>query len=57
MSVDLKGRTALVTGSTSGISEAFVLGARSAHVLILGRKAERASRSWPRSRATGAGHR
>jgi NAD(P)-dependent dehydrogenase (short-subunit alcohol dehydrogenase family) len=44
MSVDLKGRTALVTGSTSGIAEAsaVALAARGAHVLVVGRNAERA---------------
>ena len=44
MSVDLKGRTALVTGSTSGIGEAaaIALAARGAHVLVVGRNAERA---------------
>jgi NAD(P)-dependent dehydrogenase (short-subunit alcohol dehydrogenase family) len=41
---DLKGRTALVTGSTSGIGRAtaIALAARGAHVLIVGRNEERA---------------
>ena len=41
---DLKGKTALVTGSTSGIGRAvaLALAARGAHVLIVGR-----SRSGP----------
>ena len=45
MSADLKGRTALVTGSTSGIGEAtaVALAARSAHVLVVGRDADRAA--------------
>ena len=36
---DLKGKTALVTGSTSGIGRAtaIALAARGAHVLIVGR--------------------
>ena len=44
MSADLKGRTALVTGSTSGIGEAtaIALAARGAHVLVVGRNEERA---------------
>ena len=44
MAVDLKGRTALVTGSTSGIGEASAIApaARGAHVLVVGRDAERA---------------
>src|ERR1700760_1489960 len=41
---DLKGKTALVTGSTSGIGEAtgIALAARGAHVLVLGRHEQRA---------------
>ena len=41
---DLKGKTALVTRSTSGIEKATViaLGARGAHVLVVGRKKQRA---------------
>jgi NAD(P)-dependent dehydrogenase (short-subunit alcohol dehydrogenase family) len=43
---DLKGKTALVTGSTSGIGRvtALALAARGAHVLIVGRSKERAAR-------------
>ena len=42
---DLKGKTALVTGSTSGIGRAtaLALAARGAHVLIVGRSKERAA--------------
>jgi NAD(P)-dependent dehydrogenase (short-subunit alcohol dehydrogenase family) len=42
---DLKGKTALVTGSTSGIGRAtaIALAARGAHVLIVGRNEQRAS--------------
>ena len=41
---DLKGRTALVTGSTSGIGQAaaLALAARGAHVLVVGRDEQRA---------------
>ncbi len=41
---DLKGRTALVTGSTSGIGKAtaLALAARGAHVLVVGRNEQRA---------------
>ena len=41
---DLKGKTALVTGSTSGIGQATVIGlaARGAHVLVVGRNEQRA---------------
>jgi len=41
---DLKGKTALVTGSTSGIGRAtaFALAARGAHVLVVGRDEQRA---------------
>ena len=41
---DLKGKTALVTGSTSGIGEAtaIALAARGAHVLVVGRDEQRA---------------
>ncbi len=41
---DLRGKTALVTGSTSGIGQAtaIALAARGAHVLIVGRNEERA---------------
>ena len=41
---DLKGKTALVTGSTSGIGRAtaIALAARGAHVLIVGRDEQRA---------------
>ncbi len=41
---DLRGRTALVTGSTSGIGEAtaIALAARGAHVLVVGRNEQRA---------------
>jgi NAD(P)-dependent dehydrogenase (short-subunit alcohol dehydrogenase family) len=43
---DLKNRTALVTGSTSGIGRAaaVALAGRGAHVLVVGRNAERAER-------------
>ena len=42
---DLKGKTALVTGSTSGIGQAtaIALAARGAHVLIVGRNEQRAN--------------
>ena len=41
---DLKGKTALVTGSTSGIGQAtaIALAARGAHVLVVGRNEQRA---------------
>ncbi len=41
---DLKGKTALVTGSTSGIGKAtaIALAARGAHVLVVGRDEQRA---------------
>jgi len=41
---DLKGRTALITGSTSGIGQAaaLALAARGAHVLVVGRDEQRA---------------
>ena len=41
---DLSGRTALVTGSTSGIGQAtaIALAARGAHVLVVGRNEQRA---------------
>ena len=41
---DLKGKTALVTGSTSGIGKATAIGlaARGAHVLVVGRNEQRA---------------
>ena len=41
---DLKGKTALVTGSTSGIGKAtaIALAARGAHVLVVGRNEQRA---------------
>src|SRR6201989_3714465 len=41
---DLKGKTALVTGSTSGIGRAtaIALAARGAHVLVVGRDEQRA---------------
>ena len=41
---DLKGKTALVTGSTSGIGQAtaIALAARGAHVLVVGRDEQRA---------------
>ncbi len=41
---DLKGKTALVTGSTSGIGRAtaIALAARGAHLLIVGRDEQRA---------------
>ena len=42
--IDLKGKTALVTGSTSGIGKAtaIALAARGAHVLVVGRNEQRA---------------
>jgi NAD(P)-dependent dehydrogenase (short-subunit alcohol dehydrogenase family) len=42
---DLKGKTALVTGSTSGIGRAtaLALAARGAHVLVVGRSKDRAA--------------
>ena len=42
---DLKGKTALVTGSTSGIGKAtaIALAARGAHVLVVGRNEQRIS--------------
>ena len=42
---DLRGKTALVTGSTSGIGRAtaLALAARGAHVLVVGRSKERAA--------------
>src|SRR5689334_17361462 len=44
---DLKGRTALVTGSTSGIGKAtaLALAARGAHVLVVGRNEQRAEQA------------
>src|SRR5579875_1051103 len=41
---DLRGKTALVTGSTSGIGQATAIGlaARGAHVLVVGRNEQRA---------------
>ena len=41
---DLKGKTALVTGSTSGIGQAtaIALAVRGAHVLVVGRDEQRA---------------
>ena len=41
---DLTGKTALVTGSTSGIGQAtaIALAARGAHVLVVGRNEQRA---------------
>jgi NAD(P)-dependent dehydrogenase (short-subunit alcohol dehydrogenase family) len=41
---DLRGKTALVTGSTSGIGKAtaIALAARGAHVLVVGRNEQRA---------------
>src|SRR6202008_2706872 len=44
---DLRGKTALVTGSTSGIGRAtaIALAARGAHILIVGRDEQRARRA------------
>ena len=59
MPVDLKGRTALVTGSTSGIGEAsaIALAARGAHVLVVGCNAERAEQVVAAIEGDGGGHR
>jgi NAD(P)-dependent dehydrogenase (short-subunit alcohol dehydrogenase family) len=56
MSSRLDGRTALVTGSTSGIGRATAtsLAARGAHVLVSGRDAARGHRAVAELRATGA---
>ena len=56
---DLKGKTALVTGSTSGIGKAtaIALAARGAHVLVIEHD-DNEPRTWsPRSKAPAVVHR
>ena len=56
---DLKGKTALVTGSTSGIGKAtaIALAARGAHVLVVGAMSNEPKTWSPRSKAAAAAQR